>query len=148
MGAGWRARRARGGVVGPTGAGKSTRGEAVETREGERGSVGQGVEELSIGLGFLVVSRAEGVELFDADQGMLVGRITMEIFVLHETGEGTELRQVTAEKIHLVHHAQDTRDLSLAAKDASKDLTRRLAVTKLAIHETEAATEEIGQFRA
>ncbi len=119
-----------------------------EEREIKNVGIGQRREKLLVGLQFRFVSLAERVELLEADQGVLVRRVTMEIFMLHKAGEGTEFRQITPEKIDLVHHAQDARDFSLAPQNARENLARRLAVTKFARHGTQAATEEIGEFRA
>ena len=58
------------------------------------------------------------VELVDADQGVFVRGIAMEKFVLHQAGELTEFRNVAAEKIDPVHHAQDAADLAFARNDA------------------------------
>src|SRR5712691_3918062 len=72
----------------------------------------------------------------------------MKIFVLHEAGEMSKLRQIPAEEIDLVHHAQDARDLAFAAEDARKNLAWRFPVTELARDETQTPAEQIGQLRA
>ncbi len=68
----------------------------------------------------------------------------MKIFVLHKAGKGTELRQIAAEKIDLVHHAQDPPDLSFAAQDAREYFAGRFPGSKLARHVAQAARQDIG----
>lgn len=95
-------------------------GVVQEEGEVKNVGIGQGLEEFSVGLQFGAVSVAEGVEFFDADQSVLIRRVTVKIFVLHEAGEGAELRQIAAKKIDLVHHAQNARDLSLRLRIRAK----------------------------
>ena len=90
----------------------------------------------------------ERIEFVDADQRVFVRGVTMKIFVLHEAGELPELREVTAEEIDLVHHAEDARHLAFAAEDACENLPWRLGITKLARDQTETAAEQIGQLGA
>ena len=58
------------------------------------------LEKLSIGHELWILRPHQRVEFFDADQGVLIGGITMKKLVLHQAGEVTELRKVTAEEIH------------------------------------------------
>ena len=90
----------------------------------------------------------ERVEFFDADQGVLVGGVAMEKLVLHEAGELPELRDVAAEKIDLVHRAQDAADLALARADREEGFARGLGILEGAIDEVEAAADELRELRA
>ena len=72
----------------------------------------------------------------------------MEKLVLHEAGEGTELRDVAAEEIDLVHHAQHAADLAFAREHRCEDFARRFRVSERSRHETQAAADEIFELGA
>ena len=83
----------------------------------------------------LIFRLPDAVELFQADQGVLVGGVLMIKFMLHETGELAELRDVFAKQIHLVHRAQNRRDAAAAFEDGQKRLAHVFVVQKIAVHE-------------
>ncbi len=72
----------------------------------------------------------------------------MEIFVLHQAGEVSKLREIASEEIDLVHHAKDSRDIAFAAEDARKNLSGRFAVTKPARDDAQAPAQQVGQLGA
>ena len=119
-----------------------------EQGEIENVGIGDGLEQFLVGTQLRVIGVAQRIEFFNTDQGVLVGGITMEIFVLHQAGEVTKLREIASEEIDLVHHAKDARDVAFAAKNARKNLSRRFSVTKRARDEAQAPAQQIGQLGA
>ena len=69
-----------------------------------------------------VLGLPDAVELFQADQRVLVGGVLMIKFMLHEAGELAEFGDVFAEQIHLVHGAQDGRDVAALFENGQKRL--------------------------
>ena len=88
-----------------------------------------------------IVGTGERVELVDANQRVFVGRVTMEIFVLHEAGQLAEFRNVTAQKIDAMHHAQHASNLVFARQDRHEHFPRRFRILKRAVNETERPTQ-------
>ena len=81
------------------------------------------------------------VEHLDADEGVLVGGVTMEKFVLHQAGEGAELGEEAAEKSEFVHGAQGAADLPLARKDGQERFAHRGLVDEAAVDHVEPAAQ-------
>jgi hypothetical protein len=63
---------------------------------------------------FFPLREKDAVELFDAHQSMLVGRIAVVKLVLNKAGEGTELRDVSSKKSQIVHLSKDSTHLAFA----------------------------------
>ena len=55
---------------------------------------------------------------------MLVGRVTMEKFMLHQAGQLAEFGNVAAEKIHLMHHSQDASHSAFLRQNRFEDRAR------------------------
>ena len=104
------------------------------------------LEEIAVAGEFRVLAGDEVVQLVDADQRVLVGRVAVEKFVLHEAGEASEFREVASEKIRLVHHAQDAPDAAFAGEDGEEDLADGAGVLEGAVDELESPTDEIAEF--
>src|SRR4029077_2339175 len=77
-----------------------------------------------------VVSIRERIELVDTEQRVFVGGVTMRKFVLHETGESAELRDVTTEEIHPMHHAKYAADFSFSGQNRSENFARLFRILK------------------
>src|SRR5205823_2824316 len=85
-------------------------------------------EQFSITEKLLIFGRHQVIELVDADQSVFVRGITMKEFVLNETGELSELRDISSEKIHPMHHSQDSSDISFRGYNLEEDFARGFAV--------------------
>src|SRR3954465_9098654 len=77
---------------------------------------------------------------------MLIRGVAMKEFMLHETSERSELRQVPAEKIHAMHHAKNAARFALSRKHGLKHLPRSFRVTKRARNSRKIARQEILQI--
>ena len=87
-----------------------------------------------------------GVEFFDANEGVLVSRVAVVEFVLHEAIERAELGDVAAEHAEVVHEPEDATDLAFARKDREEGFPRGGRVLKSAVDEVQAARDEIDQL--
>lgn len=72
------------------------------------------LEQGAVTTEFLALGEQDPIELFDTDQSVLVGCVTMVELVLNEAGEGTEFRDVSSKKSKIVHLAQDSSHLPFA----------------------------------
>src|SRR6476659_7064443 len=54
------------------------------------------------------------VQLIDADESVFVCGVAMKEFVLDQAGELTKLGNITAKKIHPVHHSKDPAHLAFS----------------------------------
>src|ERR1043166_2198885 len=70
------------------------------------------LEEAAISAELRIFGVHHLIEFINAHQRVFVGRVTMEKLVLHQASELAEFRDVTAQKINPVHHAQDAADLA------------------------------------
>ena len=104
------------------------------------------LEKITVSGEFRVLAGDEVVQLVDANQRMLVRRVAVEKFVLHKAGEASEFREVTSEKIRLVHHAQDGSDTALAREDGEEDLADGAGILERAVDQFEPAPDEIAEF--
>src|SRR5262249_31525986 len=50
----------------------------------------------------------QGIKFINANQCMLISRVTMEKLMLHQAGKLAELRNVPAQKIDPMHHSEDS----------------------------------------
>src|SRR4029077_18359110 len=57
------------------------------------------------------------VELVDAEQRVLISRVTMKEFVLNETGQLAEFGNVATEKVYPVHHPQDPSSITFSGQN-------------------------------
>ena len=87
-------------------------GVVKEEREIKDKRVREVFKQPPVGAKFWILRLHHGVEFVDANQGVFVGCVTMEKFVLHQAGELSKFRNVSAEKIDPVHHAQDAAHLA------------------------------------
>ena len=55
---------------------------------------------------------------------MLVGRVTMQELVLHETGELAEFGNVSPQEIHTMHHSKDPANFPFPRHNRLKDVAR------------------------
>ena len=72
------------------------------------------LEQFPIGSQLRIFGMSERVQLFDAHQRVFVGRVAMKEFMLHETCQVAEFRNVTPQKIYAVHHAKNPADPAFA----------------------------------
>src|ERR1700730_9999998 len=79
---------------------------------------------------------------------MFVRRIAMRKIVLHETGQRTELRNITAEEIDPMHPAKHATDVSFSRQNRFENFTRFLCILKSACDLPEMAGHQIHQLRA
>src|SRR5438132_8815811 len=80
------------------------------------------LKNLSISNQLWIVRLCECVEFVDTNQRMLVGCVTMQKLMLHETGELAEFGNVTAEEIDAMHHSQDAPNSAFLCQNRFKDL--------------------------
>src|SRR2546421_11348584 len=92
-------------------------GVVQEKREIKNKRVREFLEERAVGTQLRVFRFHHLVELVDTNQGMLIRRVTMEKFMLHQAGELAEFWHVTTKKVHPVHHAQHPPNLAFAGND-------------------------------
>src|ERR1700682_168759 len=104
-------------------------------------------EQPPVGTEFRVLRLHHLVELVDANQGVFVGGVAMEEFVLHQAGELPEFGNVPAEEIHPVHHAQHPADLALPRNDPLENLPWALAAAERARDQPQISREQIRQVR-
>src|SRR5437764_4050456 len=78
-----------------------------QQREIENQRVVKSLENFTIGSQLRIVRLRQRIELIDAYQRMLVGCVSMQKFMLHQTGQLAEFGNVTTEKIDPMHHSQD-----------------------------------------
>src|ERR1700730_9422044 len=78
---------------------------------------------------------------------MFVGGVAGKEFVLHQTGELAEFRNVSPEKIHPVHYAQNLADLTLARHNGFENFAWFLGVTVDARDLAEPPIKQILQLR-
>src|SRR5205823_2192506 len=72
----------------------------------------------------------------------------MEELVLHETGELTELGQITPEKIGAMHQSQDPTDSAFARYNGFEDFARRFGVLVRTIDSAQAPPDQVFQLGA
>ena len=107
-----------------------------QEREVKRGRIVIFEEQIAVAGEFRILAGDEVVQFVDADQGVLVGRVAVEKFMLHQAGETSELWQIASEEIGLVHETQDAADLTLAGEDGEEDFARRARVLEGAVDQT------------
>jgi len=83
------------------------------------------------------------VELFQADQRVLVGRVLMIEFMLHQAGELAELGDVFAEQVHLVHRPQNRGDFPAPFQDGQERFADVFVVQKVTVHEGKLVADEL-----
>src|SRR5205823_14217548 len=74
--------------------------------------------------------------------------VAMEKFVLDETSQLSEVRNVTDMKVDALHHPEHAAHLPLARNDSVEYLPRFVCVAKCARYNAQIAGEEIGEVRA
>jgi hypothetical protein len=104
---------------------------------------GQMLKQRRVGIIGGIFCVPDTVELFEANQGVLVGRVLMVKLVLHETGQLPEFRKVFAEEIHLVHRAEYRRDIAALIENCQKRLAHMLVLQKVAIDQRERIRDEL-----
>jgi len=87
--------------------------------EGDVEGVGVGMfeEEVAVDGAARVFVINEGIELVDAAEGVLVGGVAVEEFVLNEAVERAEFREVSSEDAGAMHEAEDVGDLAFFLED-------------------------------
>ena len=101
-------------------------------------------------LGVLAVRRGlrlpDTVELFEADQHVLVGGVDVKELVLHQAREPAKLRDVLAEKIHLVHRPDDRRHAAAMVENLKERLPHMRVLEELPVHERERLADQLIQI--
>src|SRR4051794_37115723 len=72
----------------------------------------------------------------------------MKEFVLHQAGELTELRDVSPQKIHAVHHSQNPPDFPFAGHDSLENFLGAAGISIVAGDEPEISGKKIGEVGA
>ena len=106
------------------------------------------LEHRAIAAKFLLFREEDPIKLFDADESVFVGRITMIKFVLNEAGERAELRNVAPEESKIVHFAKDPADLAFAREDREESLPRNAGVLEGPIDHPEPSPNGVAQLGA
>ena len=117
-----------------------------QEREVKRGRIVVFEEQIAVAGEFRILAGDQVVQFVDADQSVLVGRVTVEKFMLHQAGETSELGQIASEKISLVHETQDASDLTLAGEDGKEHLARGARVLEGAVDQTESFAHQAEHF--
>ena len=95
---------------------------------------------------FFRVLEEHGVELIDADQGVLVRCVAVVELVLDEAVERPELRHVATEKTEVVHQAENRADLAFARQDREERLPRGPRILECSVHQRKPPADEVGEF--
>src|SRR5262249_48483133 len=90
----------------------------------------------------------QGIKFINANQCMLISRVTMEKLMLHQAGKLAELRNVPAQKIDPMHHSEDSACSALFLQDLSKDRARPARILIGPGNLAQPSAQQILQFRA
>ena len=85
------------------------------------------------------------VELFETNQGVLVGGVLVIKLVLHQAGQFAELRQVFAEQPDVVHRAQNGRHIAALIEDFQKRFPHVPVPQKRAVHQGKLVANQLRQ---
>jgi hypothetical protein len=90
----------------------------------------------------------EAVEHFDGAEGVFVGGVLVEEFVLDEAGEGAEFGDEAAEEADAVHLAEGATDVTFAGEDGEEGIANGFLVAEGGVDEAEAFLDELEEFGA
>ena len=90
----------------------------------------------------------QAIEDLDRLQGMLVRGVAVEKLMLNETGQGTELGQVTPEKPHPVHLPQAPCHASLPGENRLEGLPVVTVVAEGLVDHRKTGLDDINELRA
>ena len=114
-----------------------------QNREIKNRGVFELLKNLSVASKFFFRRKENAIELLDADERVLIGRVAVEELVLNEAVQRAELGDITTQDTEIMHEAQSPPDFALAGQNGEEGLPRGDGVLESAVDEMQTAADKI-----